>query len=1191
MMKTPSVILLLLGFVLSPANGADVRMFNTLADLAAWVPSTLSSNFTVRSFDASRPFASARPGHYDPTSSATTNLGCVYATSTGVGRNLMDDCNGGEVDATWFGAAPFQSSLMTPWAYQTNIAAIGTGDFSVWARLRFPASFSQPMGFFSLQADPATVTGRAIGIGGAFCFRATPSVFGFLARSTNGSSTPGTTVDDAAIFNTNTPSAFSAYYSQTVDFVFTRSGTTVHAYLNGANVDALLNIDNANGFSKSVANGESLLVQIGAQENQWYWPKPVTRFALWTSALSAGQAADPDAVAGKTVDYTPEDGDEPIDNGAAIQAAVDYVAGKGGGNVRLGPGKYSLTTGVALKSKVNLIGSGAARYPSAGGNAAYSFGSTVLVPWFNSSLDCVSVARDDMPAQDLSLTQRTIAALGGTTSARFAFSTIRDVAFFGSFAHDARGIFLDRVGGVEIDGCSFVGMPGYNIYSTVGNVINVLNCSGTGGKSVNIRGAADSKLIGNFLDGQSGPSLWLYGNLNVVQGNVFEVSVNPASGASPWKDTVVADASADTLTVSLAQGHRLRAGDVVRFTSDGTLPAPLITNTDYFVSSSTTTAFKVYTNYLDDLTGTGALAGTGAIDITDTGTGTHYVYPGPAVGFYVVGDNNQLNGNISHFNYEDGLLLDAARWNSVVGNSFVLNGYNNALTNDFAGVRLINGSAQNRVVGNGVDDRNQTGSSQAGVITDATSTDNYFSGNSVNVTAPYNAAADNFRSDQENTVFRYPYQALYIPRSAGFAAQDPSLSSTDASAIQFDSTNRRLLLSDSAGAGVTSWKYAVTYDYEGPWYWNAGAGTTLSAVNTSTAGVGALNIDGLYADSLVGLTVASTNAAQGVRLTMLRNRAATRATYGQVASGDQLGEIVFQGYTFTNGSGASSASIEGVAGSDWTTNTAEGRINLRVTPAGTTARVTQIQVMDQGRIAFTTQAADPTNAVANAQVYFSTANGLTQRRGGAWETLARLPAGGASSNVFRGDGTFTNVVAGPITVDSITYSATNLYNDHIFQVSTLNPVGPLTGPTIVDTSGANSQSIAAVFNTGDVCMLVDQMDHTWVPETTIYPHFHIEPQTAGALTNTVICKYSVADIGGTFPAWTIVTNTVVIAGSQQWKHVLMSMPTNGISMAGKTGPSTAIKMRCEWTTSGDVHVISADIHYRVRGSPVAYSPP
>ena len=46
----------------------------------------------------------------------------------------------------------------------------------------------------------------------------------------------------------------------------------------------------------------------------------------------------------------------------------------------------------------------------------------------------------------------------------------------------------------------------------------------------------------------------------------------------------------------------------------------------------------------------------------------------------------------------------------------------------------------------------------------------------------------------------------------------------------------------------------------------------------------------------------------------------------------------------------------------------------------------------------------------------------------------------------------------------------------------------------------------------------------------------------------------------------------------------------GTVMVAYVSPSTAIKARFEWTTSSDVHVISADVHYRVCGSPVAYTP-
>lgn len=86
------------------AQGADRYNFATLADLAAWTPGTRTPYFTVDAYDTNRPFASPRSGHYDATSVASTNLGCVFATSTGTGRNLMDDCDDGSLDVRWFGA-------------------------------------------------------------------------------------------------------------------------------------------------------------------------------------------------------------------------------------------------------------------------------------------------------------------------------------------------------------------------------------------------------------------------------------------------------------------------------------------------------------------------------------------------------------------------------------------------------------------------------------------------------------------------------------------------------------------------------------------------------------------------------------------------------------------------------------------------------------------------------------------------------------------------------------------------------------------------------------------------------------------------------------------------------------------------------------------------------------------------------
>ena len=209
-LSTISALLFLLPcFGASPAGRPTVSV-DTIADLVARNP-VPNERVLLSGFRSDGDFGPQRIVRHDPSSVSVTNLGCVYANA-GSGRYLAEDCESGEVDARWFGAAPYRSSLMTPWAYQTNIAAIGTGDFSVWARMTFPSNFTQPMGYFSIQADPSTASGVAVGVGGAFSFRATPAVFGFIARGTNGSSAAGTTVDEGALFNTNAPSAFSAYY-------------------------------------------------------------------------------------------------------------------------------------------------------------------------------------------------------------------------------------------------------------------------------------------------------------------------------------------------------------------------------------------------------------------------------------------------------------------------------------------------------------------------------------------------------------------------------------------------------------------------------------------------------------------------------------------------------------------------------------------------------------------------------------------------------------------------------------------------------------------------------------------------------------------------------------------------------------------------------------------------------------------
>src|SRR4029078_331541 len=71
-----------------------------------------------------------------------------------------------------------------------------------------------------------------------------------------------------------------------------------------------------------------------------------------------GDFAEPNWVERVTISVGPEKADLVGTTDRVIQAAVDYVARKGGGTVQVLPGIYRLRNSVFLQSKVRLLGSG-----------------------------------------------------------------------------------------------------------------------------------------------------------------------------------------------------------------------------------------------------------------------------------------------------------------------------------------------------------------------------------------------------------------------------------------------------------------------------------------------------------------------------------------------------------------------------------------------------------------------------------------------------------------------------------------------------------------------------------------------------------------------------------------------------------------------------------------------------------------
>lgn len=106
---------------------------------------------------------------------------------------------------------------------------------------------------------------------------------------------------------------------------------------------------------------------------------------------------------------------------------------------------------------------------------------------------------------------------------------------------------------------------------------------------------------------------------------------------SPYSQTFTAVAATDVCTAAATVPATKTP---VRLTTTGTLPAGLTTNTDYYIINVSSTTFKLASTIGDAHSGT-------AIDITDTGSGTHTITTtDPGTINHIVRNENDDTGNI-----------------------------------------------------------------------------------------------------------------------------------------------------------------------------------------------------------------------------------------------------------------------------------------------------------------------------------------------------------------------------------------------------------------------------------------------------------------------------------------------------------------------------------------------------------------
>jgi len=842
------------------------------------------------------------PFAYSSTSSNTTDRFC-RATATGVGRWLYE----WDGNVTAFGAVPYQPKYtLAPWGYKENESAIGTNDFTVWVRAEFPTAYTQPVGLFEI--SPVQATNYTTATLSSFGMRASAENWGFVFRSTTGSSGAGVDTNGAAVLD-STPSAISAYAGQTVNVVVTRSGTNAVVYFNGTNVTSLFTFSNPDGWSKSLAQGNDLMVQVGNNVNPWYWPKPIRRFGLATSAITAGQAASPEGVTWNRINYTPDDTTEPPDLTANFNAARAYAESLGGGKIIIPPGCYRIDGPVLGGQRIDWEGSGTSPYPSVF-NEATRPSATTLVAWFGSTNSMFKWDRTQ--GSELSLRLSSLTTLNGRVSSTYMRSKISNLTLAGPMADSTEGILLDRVGAVEISNVSFFQIPNHEIRAYACNAVKVLNCDAAAGRSFCFIACADLKAIGNFVDSPKGPALIWMANLSSILNNTFEVAQNPRATTPAYESPTSVDPSTDTFTVTNYYGHRLITGMVIRFDADsGTLPAPISATNDYFVIVTGKNTFKVSTMYADQVLGTGAVYGNSVVDVTDAGSGLWYSGCFPSFNIFMKGDHNIVQGNHGQQGYDGGLKLigNGLPGNIIDGNSFILSGYGNPNTNAVAGIVLENAS-YNIIVNNLVDDRDNSAYSQNGIILDSGSLYNYGSGNSFNVNNPRTIAVPH-----QNTILDVDY-------------------------VHFASGN--ILMSDGVTGANTNTYYAVRANNASTVRVHANSGT-LSITNSGT-GQKLLEVDGSYASPLIEAQVNSLSDSQSPEFRFYKNYSTNSVTFGAPPAYHELGEIQWAAPKSASSEAVAASILVYVDGQSMSTNSANSQMNLQITPANSVNRLTGLLI-------------------------------------------------------------------------------------------------------------------------------------------------------------------------------------------------------------------------------------------------------
>ena len=161
-----------------------------------------------------------------------------------------------------------------------------------------------------------------------------------------------------------------------------------------------------------------------------------------------------------------------------------------------------------------------------------------------------------------------------------------------------------------------------------------------------------------------------------------------------------------------------------------------------------------------------------------------------------------------------------------------------------------------------------------------------------------------------------------------------------------------------------------------------------------------------------------------------------------------------------------------------------------------------------------------------------------------------------------------------------------VWDDLRFPAQGINPAGSAAPPTVATTgfpgtllfSGSADNHIAGVA----------QMPHAWKPESAVRPHVHWAKTTSASGVVVWQFRYSAADIGGTFGAYSDwITGTSVVEDSNTAnKHALITFGDIDMIGVGESGIITWELRRyasdsSDTYNSVDARLFELDFHYEI----------